>query len=170
METLSNAMWWQYAGERPDAGRAEHRTKGSDEPCCCQPEKSSPFSSGFSTYTPDAMGGTGILRSEQGKIQSLVTANGKIADSITGRVEKRDIPASQTAFENSGSSGGHPALQLSESSCLNVKRNCAGRSWRIQNVVARSDRRNNSGKMTMPLWIQGTERSRYGVWRGPHAR
>lgn len=44
-------------------------------------------------------------RSEQGKIQSLSQQMEKLRQHYR-KVEKQDIPASQTAFENSGSSGG----------------------------------------------------------------
>ncbi|MDC8829128.1 hypothetical protein PRZ51_26845, partial [Escherichia coli] len=112
-----------------------------------------PFSSGFSRI-PLMQWAAPEYRSEQGKIQSLSQQMEKLRQHYR-KVEKQDIPASQTAFEKQWQQWGNPALQLSEPSCLNVKMNYAGRSWRIQNVVARSDERNSSGKMTMPLWIQG---------------
>nr|WP_250151361.1 hypothetical protein [Escherichia coli] len=112
-------------------------------------KKSSPFSSGFSRI-PLMQWAAPEYRSEQGKIQSL-SQQMENYDSITGRWRNRTFPRVRWHLKNSGSSGGNPALQLSEPSCLNVKRNCAGRNRKILNVVARS----SSGKMTMPLWIQG---------------
>ncbi len=75
------------------------------------------------------------------------------------KVAKQDIPASQTpAFEKQWQQWGGSGLAALRSSCLNVKRNCAGRSWRIQNVA--SARAIEAEQLTgkndeVPSWIQG---------------
>ena len=76
-------------------------------------------------------------------------------DSITGRWRNRTFPRVRWHLKNSGSSGGNPALQLSEPSCLNVKRNCAGRNRKILNVVARS----SSGKTDNAVMDSGVLRA-----------
>ncbi|WP_454770889.1 hypothetical protein [Escherichia coli] len=86
---------------------------------------------------PDAMGGTGIP--QQGK-SSLWSQQMEKLRQHYRKVEKQDILASQMAFEKQWQQW--ESGLLSEPSCLNVKRNCAGRNRKILNVVARS----SSGK------------------------
>ncbi len=70
----------QICGRRADAGKAEHRTKGSDEAMLPNTNHRR-FRPRFSNI-PDAMGGTGIPAGLNGKIQSLSQQNGKIATAL----------------------------------------------------------------------------------------
>ncbi|HID3954721.1 TPA: MobQ family relaxase [Escherichia coli] len=75
--------------------RTELRNSGLTEPASLK--KSSPFSSGFSRI-PLMQWAAPEYRSEQGKIQSLSQQMEKLRQHYR-KVEKQDIPASQTAFE-----------------------------------------------------------------------
>ncbi len=99
------------------------------------------------------MGGNLNNVKRTGKNPVAEPANGKLRQHYR-KVEKQDIPHESDGIENSGSSGGSIRPCSSESSCLNVKRNCAAELEDTERV-ARSDERNSSGKMTMPLWDSG---------------
>ncbi len=91
------------------------------------------------------------------------------------KVEKQDIPAKSQIYiwKNSCMLVIKSTLAAQIRLSQTMEDILSGRSWRIQNVKSRrSDRileqlREEADNL---LWIQGTERRRYGVWRGPHAR
>ncbi|TXP33755.1 conjugal transfer protein, partial [Escherichia coli] len=79
-------------------------------------KKSSPFSSGFSRI-PLMQWAAPEYRSEQGKIQSLSQQMEKLRQHYR-KVEKQDIPASQTAFEKQWQQWGESGLAALRSQLL----------------------------------------------------